>query len=319
MPSPAPGEPLSSQPRAPRTVSVRVPAKINLHLGVGLRRSDGYHELTTVYQAVSLYDEIVAGPAERLTVTVEGEGAAALTADPAAERDNLALRAAQVLAAHAGVAPAVALHLRKAIPLAGGMAGGSADAAGALVACDALWGLRLDRATLATLAAELGSDVPFALAGGTALGTGRGERVAPVLGREEFSWVLAFADGGLSTPAVFAELDRRRERRPSLRSRPDEVLAALRTGDPAQLGPALRNDLQPAAIALRPALRRTLQAGTELGALGAVVCGSGPTCAFLAGSPQYAVELAAALAAEGVARAVRRVSGPVAGARVVPG
>jgi 4-diphosphocytidyl-2-C-methyl-D-erythritol kinase len=294
-------------------VTVRVPAKINLYLGVGRRRSDGFHSLTTVYQAVSLFDEVTARPADRLKLTVEGEGAEVLAAEP----ENLASRAASALAAYAKVAPTVALHLRKAIPLAGGMAGGSADAAAALVACAALWGLRLDRSVLAGLAAELGSDVPFALVGGTALGTGRGERVSPVLGRGEFDWVLGLAEGGLATPAVFAELDRRRSSRPTLRSKPDDVLAALRSGDAVRLGRALVNDLQSAALALRPALRRTLAAGTELGALGAVVSGSGPTCAFLARSPEHAATLAAALAAEGVVRAVRRVRGPVPGARVV--
>jgi len=295
-------------------VTVRAPAKLNLHLSVGRRRTDGFHDLTTVFQAVGLYDELDAVPADALTVEVSGEGAAEVPTGS----DNLAVRAAALLGMETGRSPSVALTIRKGIPVAGGCAGGSADAAAALVACDALWGTGLSRADLSRLAARLGSDVPFSLHGGTALGTGRGELLTPVLGHGSYSWVLALVDGGLSTPDVYAELDRQRENGPvSVVSDPANVLSALRSGDAVALGRALTNDLQPAAIALRPALRMLLDTGADLGALGSLVSGSGPTVAFLARSDDHAVALAAALAGQGVCRSVRRADGPVPGARIV--
>lgn len=303
-------------PAVSDAVTVRVPAKVNLQLSVGPRRADGYHELATVFQAVSLVDEIIARPAQargvRLTLTGEGEGELPL------DDGNIAVRAALLLAECAGVEPAVDLFIRKAIPVAGGMAGGSADAAGTLLACDALWRLGTSREDLHRLAADLGSDVPFALAGGTAIGTGRGERLTPVLSRGSFHWVFALADGGLSTPAVYAECDRLR----SDVAVPDpyisEILVqAIAAGDPVLLGKALHNDLQPAALRLRPDLARLLEAVEDLGALGAVVSGSGPTCAVLARSEEHALDLAVGLTSTGTCRTVRRAVGPVHGARVV--
>ena len=135
---------------------------------------------------------------------------------------------------------------------------------------------------------------------------------------------LAFADGGLSTPAVFAEIDRLREtagagrNQPPRLEDPEPVLAALASGDPAELAPLLGNDLQPAALSLSPGLRRTLRAGTDAGALAGIVSGSGPTCAFLCASAAAAIDIGAQLAGAGVCRTVRVASGPVHGARVVP-
>lgn len=292
-------------------VVVRAPAKINLHLGVGPLRADGYHELITVYQAVDLLDEVRAAAASDLSVTVTGEGADEV---PVGD-DNLAVRAARLLAERTGARAGARLTIRKAIPVAGGMAGGSADAAAALVACDALWGTGLDRGDLEVLAAELGSDVPFSLVGGTALGTGRGEQLSPVLARGTYAWVLALAEGGLATPTVFAAYDT--EQRVGWSDRADGVLAALRAGDPAALGSALTNDLQEAATRLHPDLRGVLEAARELGALGAVVSGSGPTVALLASDPVAADDLAAELAGRAVCRTVRRAAGPVLGARLV--
>lgn len=295
-------------------VTVRAPAKVNLHLSVGRRRSDGFHDLTTVFHAVGLFDEVDAVHADALTVTVSGEGAATVPTDG----ENLAMRAAALLGMETGHQPAVALTIRKGIPVAGGCAGGSADAAAALLACDALWGTGLTRDDLGGLAARLGSDVPFALHGGTALGTGRGERLTPVLGHGSYSWVLALADGGLPTARVYAELDRQRDTGPvGVVRDASAVLAALRRGDPVALGHVLGNDLQAAALALRPSLRQLLDTGRDLGALGGVVSGSGPTVAFLARNEEHAVALAAALAGQGVCRAVRRADGPAPGARVV--
>jgi 4-diphosphocytidyl-2-C-methyl-D-erythritol kinase len=302
------------------SVTVRVPGKVNLYLAVGDRRDDGYHELTTVFHAVSLLDEITVSNADVLSLELAGEGVESLPTD---ER-NLAWKAAELLAEHVGRAPDVAISIDKSIPVAGGMAGGSADAAAVLVAMNTLWELGVPRRDLHTMAAQLGSDVPFALHGGTALGTGRGEELATVLGRNTFHWVLAFADGGLSTPAVFGELDRLRDTagdgrdEPPRLDDPQPVLAALASGDPVELAPLLGNDLQPAALSLAPELRRTLRAGAAAGALAGIVSGSGPTCAFLCASASAALDVGAELAGAGVCRTVRVASGPVQGARVVP-
>lgn len=299
---------------SPSSVTVRVPAKVNLQLSVGPLRADGFHELATVFHAVNLCDDVVARPSDDgLRLTISGEGAENLPVD----EGNLAYRAAMLVADRLGIEPDVELHLNKAIPIAGGMAGGSADAAGALVACDALWRGGLGREELGVLAAALGSDVPFALQGGTAIGTGRGERLTPVLTRGSFSWVFALADGGLSTPAVYAQCDRMREGR----SVPDPyvsdmLLQALAAGDPVLLGAALHNDLQSPAIALRPGLASLLEAGEDLGAVGGIVSGSGPTCAFLARDAEHALDLAVGLTSTGLCRTVRTATGPVAGARV---
>jgi 4-diphosphocytidyl-2-C-methyl-D-erythritol kinase len=297
------------------SVSVRVPGKVNLYLAVGDTRGDGYHELTTVFHAVSLFDEITVRTADVLSLDVIGEGADVLPVD---ER-NLAWQAAELLAEHVGRTPEVAITVEKAIPVAGGMAGGSADAAAVLVAMNALWETGVPRRDLHTLAARLGSDVPFALHGGTALGTGRGEELATVLARNTFHWVLAFGRRGMSTPAVFAEIDRLREvGAPPRLDDPEPVLAALAAGDPARLAPLLGNELQAAALSIDSELRRTLRAGVEAGALAGIVSGSGPTCAFLCASASAALDVGTELAGAGVCRTVRVASGPVHGARVVP-
>ncbi len=304
-----------------QSVTVRVPAKINLQLAVGPLRPDGYHHLVTVFHAISLYDEVTVAVADGEgddSVTVTGEGAAEVPAD----RDNLALRAVRALRdAIAGreAAPAVRVAIAKKIPVAGGMAGGSADAAAAIVACDALWGTGLSPAELSEVAAQVGSDVAFALLGGTAVGRGRGEQLTPALvAPASYHWVLAFASGHLSTPLVYKTLDTQREGRmvqsPELSH---ELMGALRAGDPLRLGRALSNDLQAPALALFPALRKTLAAGREAGALGALVSGSGPTCLFLARDAEHATELAVQLSGAGVCRTVARAAGPVPGATVV--
>jgi 4-diphosphocytidyl-2-C-methyl-D-erythritol kinase len=247
---------------------------------------------------------------------MEGEGAGQLPLDDS----NLVIRAAQVLAKSAGVPAQARLHLRKQIPVAGGLAGGSADAAAALVACDALWGTGLSRDELAELAAEVGSDVPFLVLGGTALGTGRGETVSPVLARPTaWHWVIATADVGLSTPEVYRELDRRRDVAiaPEPLGAPDELMSALRQRDPAVLAAALGNDMQVAALALRPELGETLSAGVAAGALASMVSGSGPTCVFLARDSTDAADIARELDRSAVCRAAIAVIGPVAGARVL--
>ncbi|HEX4061874.1 MAG TPA: 4-(cytidine 5'-diphospho)-2-C-methyl-D-erythritol kinase [Streptosporangiaceae bacterium] len=315
-------------------VTVRVPAKINLQLSVGPARPDGFHELVTVFHAVSLYDEVTVIAAERGRVTVVGEGADSVPSDDG----NLAMRAAAALAKAAGLPPrrgpwvvsegapdgagrpGVAIEIRKRIPVAAGLAGGSADAAAALVACNELWQAGLSQQELAEVAAGIGSDVAFALFGGTSVGQGRGERLTPALVTGQYHWVLAFSADELLTPDVYQACDRIRAARGITATPPRpsaELMAALRSGDPVEVGPLLSNELQPAAISLRPELRRTLAVGREYGALGAVVSGSGPTCAFLATDAQSAVDLVIALTGAGVCRSATRVVGPAQGAVVV--
>lgn len=299
------------------SVTVRAPAKVNLGLSVGSPRKDGFHDLATAYHAISLHDELVAAEADELSVSVTTSDGEPVDQVPQ-DRTNLAVAAALALAEHTGVEPLVRMHVTKAIPVAGGMAGGSADAAAALVACDALWRTGLARSELLELAAALGSDVPFSLVGGTALGTGRGEVLTPVLARGRFEWVVAISDDGLSTPAVYAECDRLRKGRVMPEPRvPDDLMSALRSGDADALGAALHNDLQEAACSLRPDLRQTLETGAEAGALGGLVSGSGPSVVFLARSKEHAIDIAVALSATGACRSVRRAHGPVAGARVI--
>ncbi|MFW6724312.1 4-(cytidine 5'-diphospho)-2-C-methyl-D-erythritol kinase [Streptomyces sp. MAR4 CNY-716] len=302
-----------------RSVTVRVPAKVNVQLAVGPPRPDGFHDLANVFLAVGLYDEVTATEADDLRVTVSGPDAAAVPADAT----NLAARAAQALAARHGRETNVHLHIAKHIPVAGGMAGGSADGAGALLACDKLWGTGTGTDELLRICAELGSDVPFSLVGGAALGRGRGERLTALSAKGPLHWVFAVADGGLSTPEVYAEFDRLAAGRPVPEPDPSPaVLDALGSGDPAALAAALTaidggNDLQPAALSLRPSLAATLDAGTAAGALAALVSGSGPTCAFLTADEAAAEAVAAALESSGTCRSARVARAPAPGAAVV--
>lgn len=304
------------------SVTVRVPAKINLQLAVGPLRPDGYHDLVTVFHAISLSDEVTVATAGTDSVRVTGEGAGQVPAN----RDNLALKAVSALRAVTALRgisipePAcVAVTIRKRIPVAAGLAGGSADAAAALVACNELWHAGLPQQDLCEVAAGVGSDVAFAVVGGTAVGRGRGERLTQALvSQARYHWVLAFADGGLSTPAVYGMLDRQRAGHEVAAPRlSNELMSALRAGDPERLGRSLANDLQAPAVAMFPALRETLDAGLELGALGALVSGSGPTCFFLARDARHATNLAAALSGGGVGRGVACASGPAPGAAVI--
>ncbi|MCX4676582.1 4-(cytidine 5'-diphospho)-2-C-methyl-D-erythritol kinase [Streptomyces sp. NBC_01433] len=295
-------------------VTVRVPAKVNAQLAVGAARPDGFHDLANVFLAVGLYDEVTATPADELTITCSGPDAAQVPLDAS----NLAARAALALAARHGIAPGVHLHITKDIPVAGGMAGGSADGAAALLACDALWGTGATRAELLAICAELGSDVPFSLVGGAALGVGRGEQLTPVEVGGTFHWVFAVADGGLSTPAVYGEFDRLTAGTDVPAPTASEALLdALRSGDSGALAATLSNDLQPAALSLRPSLADTLAAGTGAGALAALVSGSGPTTAFLVADEASARKVADALLGSGTCRNARIAVSPAPGATVV--
>jgi 4-diphosphocytidyl-2-C-methyl-D-erythritol kinase len=306
-------------------VTVRVPAKVNLQLTIGPERGDGYHSLVTVFHAVSLFDEVTVGPATYMSVSVTGEDAAAVPAD----KTNLAWQAVVALAERLGRKPRdarVHIQIRKRIPVAAGLAGGSADAAATLVGCNELWSGGLPTSELIEIGAGLGSDVPFGLTGGTVVGRGRGEELTRALVAGTYHWALAFGHEGLSAASVYAATDRLRATRARAANRPVSVpdpalsadlMAALRSGDPSRVGPLLTNDLQPAALSLQPDLRRTLAAGREYGALGAIVSGSGPTCAFLAKDAAHARDLAVALTGADVCRAVARASGPVPGAAIL--
>lgn len=299
-------------------VHVRAPGKLNVFFEVGDVQDDGYHDVASAYQAVSLYEDVWAEAASDFTVSVRGT--VEVDAVPADDR-NLALRAARMVAAHIGHSGGVHLEIVKHVPVAGGMGGGSADAAAALLACDTLWEADLGTAQLQRLAARLGADVPFALMGGTAIGTGRGDQLSPALAKGRFDWVIVTADGGLSTPDVYGRLDALRHgdsldispvRVPDVEA---GVLQALRAGDASALAQHVRNDLQAAALSLRPDLRDTLELGESSGALAGIVSGSGPTTAFLASGPEQALELQVTLAASG--RTALHVHGPVPGARLL--
>jgi 4-diphosphocytidyl-2-C-methyl-D-erythritol kinase len=295
-------------------VRVNAPAKINLCLGVGPVRSDGYHPLATVYQALGLYDEVVLRPASGDRLTVSGEGVD--VADVPTDARNLALHAVHLLGEHHGERLTVSVHIRKRIPVAGGLAGGSTDAAAALVAADTLFELRTPRTDLLRIAARLGSDVPFCLLGGTAMGGGRGELVTPVMTRGQYWWTVVPDSSGLSTPAVYAAFDHLTGGEADEPEVPDEMLAALRAGDAARLGATLTNDLEPAALTFRPDLGTVLDTGRQLGALGALVSGSGPTTAFLCDGPEHAGEIAKGLEARCGTSPPLVVAGPVHGARM---
>lgn len=297
-------------------VRVRVPAKINLHLGVGDRRDDGYHHLTTVYQAISLYDEITIEANERAGIHVELAGEADHVI-PVDDR-NLAVAAVRLLAVHAGMKPHVSLRLRKRIPVAAGLAGGSADAAAALLAAARLWELPIERDELMNLAARLGSDVPFCLLGGTALGLGRGEQVRAVPSSGQYHWVVATSHGQLSTPAVYREVDRLREAgEGSYAADASSLLVAVRTGDARSLAGEVHNDMALAATTLRPEVLQVCEAGEADGALASLVSGSGPTVLFLARDQHHANALAGRLRMRRIAREVHIAHGPVQGAHLL--
>ncbi|MEV0206832.1 4-(cytidine 5'-diphospho)-2-C-methyl-D-erythritol kinase [Streptomyces sp. NPDC050788] len=296
------------------SVTVRVPAKVNVQLAVGAARPDGFHDLANIFLAVGLYDEVTVTPADALRVTCEGPDADQVPLDTS----NLAARAALALAERRGFEPNVHIHIAKDIPVAGGMAGGSADGAGALLACNTLWQTGASRAELLSICAELGSDVPFSLVGGAALGTGRGEKLRTLDVGGTFHWVFAMAGRGLSTPAVFREFDRLGEGTDIPEPvASQELVEALAKGDADALAASVSNDLQPAALSLFPELADTLAAGRAAGALTAVVSGSGPTTAFLARDKESAAKVAQALETSGTCQKVRAASSPAPGATVL--
>ena len=315
-----PRDPSTPPPRSGSASSVRVeaPGKVNLFLSVGASGTDGYHQLTTVFQAVRLIETVTArrqSVRDRGTVTLTLEEP---DADVPTDASNLAMRAAELLAETTGVSEGVDLLLRKRVPVAGGMAGGSADAAATLVACNILWGTGLSLLELSALAARLGADVPFPLTGATAVGSGRGDLVTPIMTRGSYHWVFALAEEGLSTPAVFRRFDELTGTgAPAVWDVPEALTSALRAGEATALAASLHNDLQAAALDLRPELARVIAVAEEAGALRAIVSGSGPTIAALVENPAGAQQVSRALMASGLVADVLRADAPVAGARVV--
>jgi 4-diphosphocytidyl-2-C-methyl-D-erythritol kinase len=299
-----------------RTLTVRAAAKINLLLGVGAPRPDGFHTLVTVYQAVSLYDDLTVSAADDLTVetTVASYIDGSHLPEPG---HNIVDRAAAALAVHHGRSVTARVRVDKSIPIAGGLAGGSADGAAALLALDRLYDLQTSDDDLLVLAAGLGSDVPFALIGATALGEGHGEIVTPVDDRGSWWWVVVPSAEGMSTPAVYRHYDELRPDAPPIPDPPDALVAALAGGDPHRLAGALHNDLEQAALDLRPDLAQLIVEGVDAGAIRGLVSGSGPTCVFLCESGDHARTVAGALSAASDQRVVLVAHGPVAGAHVV--
>ena len=300
-----------------RGVVARVPAKVNLQLSVGPLGSDGFHEVTTVFQAISLFDDVTVATApdgEGIKISISGQTSSGVPAD----NSNLAVKAAELMIKNYDLPTDLIIKLKKEIPVAGGMAGGSADAAGVIVGLDALFELGLSRDEMEIVGSKIGSDVPFSICGGVAIGTGRGDQITPALAKGSYNWVLALSGQGLSTPSVYQECDRLREGLSiSSPAVSEQLMQALRAGDAKALGKALTNELQPAACSLRPALRLVLDVGVDYGALGGIVSGSGPTVAFLVSDDDHAMDLTVALSASGVVSSVVRATGPAHGARII--
>lgn len=326
-------DPRQTRSGSAAAVKVEAPGKVNLFLSVGAAGANGYHRLTTVFQAVRLIETVTA---RRQSVEAHGR----ITLDLEEPDDvvptdatNLAVRAAALLAEATGVTEGVDLVLSKRVPVAGGMAGGSADAAATLTACNVLWGTGVEAKELEALAARLGADVPFSLVGSTAVGHGRGDRLTPLMGRGGYLWVLALAPRGLATPEVFRRFDELMAQggdggpagsggsgggapaQPA--DVPEAMTTALLTGDVTALAATLHNDLQAAAFSLRPELAEVVSVAEGAGALRAIVSGSGPTVAALVPDPVTATQVCRALKASGLVSGTLRVDAPVSGARVV--
>ena len=299
------------------SVTVRVPAKVNLQLAVGPREANGFHNLVTVFQAISIYDDVTitkGAPGSGITISIVGDHTHGVPADAT----NLAVKAAQLIANEYDFVIDAHIEVNKSIPVAGGMAGGSADAAAVIVGVNELYDLEMSREEMHEFGSQLGSDVPFMISGGTAIGQGRGDQLTAALSRGTYHWVLALSTVGLSTPAVYQECDRLRAGLDiAAPQTSDALMQSLLAADSKAVGQALHNDLQSAACSLRPALTLVLDVGEEYGALGSIVSGSGPTVAFLVADEEQGLDLAVALTSSGVVGSVARAYGPVHGAKVI--
>jgi 4-diphosphocytidyl-2-C-methyl-D-erythritol kinase len=262
-----------------REVAILAPAKVNLGLEVRGKRSDGYHEIRTLFQAVSL--------ADRLLLKRRRRGIQLRCRDfPDIGRENLAWKAADLFFRESGLTGGVEITLEKRIPVGGGLGGGSSDAAAVLLGASRLYGVRPAEVDLTRWAASLGSDVPFFLAGGAAIGTGRGERIERVEGKVPAAGLVIYAPGfESSTAAVY---DSCRPRRLTGKSNTLTILLRCwKEGDLAALGTALFNDLEETVFSRHPELEEAQRRLLAAGALGAPVSGSG-ACLFglFPGRPQ---------------------------------
>jgi 4-diphosphocytidyl-2-C-methyl-D-erythritol kinase len=288
-------------------VVATAPGKINIFFKVGALKNDGYHDVLSVYQALDLRETVSVASAQDWRVEVSGEISAEQIAAVPTGEDNLVVRAAKSIAQLAGLENPhpINFEIIKNVPVAGGMGGGSADAAAALLAVNELWCTQVDYQALLNSAAELGADIPFALLGGTAIGVGKGDELETIDGVQKLHWVLVPMDAGLSTPRVYAKLDEIRTSRGEdpekvvTPIKPRELISALQVGDAREVAKHLHNDLQEAAVALMPELSVTMQAGLAAGALAAMVSGSGPTVAMLAESEEAAESIANQLSFDG--------------------
>jgi 4-diphosphocytidyl-2-C-methyl-D-erythritol kinase len=288
-------------------VTASAPGKINIFFKVGALNSDGYHDVLSIYQALDIRETVTVSDSSRWKVSVSGALSEEQIAAVPTGEDNLVVRAAKSIGQLAALTriPELGFEITKNVPVAGGMGGGSADAAAAMMAVDELWETHVDGEALIKAAAELGADIPFALLGGTAIGIGRGDKLDPIDDVQKLHWVLVPMDAGLSTPRVYAKLDEMRAAKgqdPTLVPTPQvphELIDALVHGDAREVAKHLHNDLQDAAVSLMPELSVTMDAGLAAGALAAMVSGSGPTIAMLAESEEAAESIANRLAFEG--------------------
>lgn len=295
------------------SVIARAPGKINLVLRVGPRRADGYHDLLTCFQAVDIWETVALSPADEFSIAVSGD---VNLGEIPLDGNNLAMQAVAAVARATGRTDAVAILIDKKVPVGGGMGGGSADAAATLIAINELWHTGLSQVELLTIAAELGSDVPFLLEGGTAIGRGRGEILEPIKSLA-FNWVIVPSMEHLATPGVYGRLDELRADVDVVlpESLPDTFLDALYRGDPEALAPHLINDMAQASLDLEPELEATLEKGLQCGALAVMVSGSGPTSAMLARDDAHANAIQASLRDQGHHCVI--TSSPARGAHLV--
>lgn len=298
--------------------------KINLFFKVGPLQENGYHQVASLYQAVNLPETVIAEVAPDWEVAVTGNIDASHLKGVPTNRNNLVVKAAKA----AGAAlrfkrvPRLSFTIHKNVPVAGGMGGGSADAAAAILAAESAWGRKLSTAERFSVAAELGADVPFSMLGGSAIGVGTGHELDPIEQRSVLHWILVPNDFGLSTPAVYAELDRLRDMRGDNPKWVPEaqvnqlLVEALRQGAGAEdIAPLLHNDLQEAAVSLRPELQDILDLEERAMALRAIISGSGPTIAMLARDANDAHAIASRLQTFGQQAIV--TTSPAGGAQLV--
>lgn len=324
--------------KRPNRATVRAPAKLNIYLQIGDVREDGYHDITTVYQTIDLFEEVAVtdlsqedgecDKAEFVHISLSGpESNESIPTDG----HNLASKAAKLLAQRYGITPKLHLDISKRIPARGGLGGGSADAAATLIGCNIIWDLHLRKEELMALGALLGEDVPVHIQGGMAIGVGHKQPLIPIPAgpgdhyphhHPDWYWVLGVPYGdGLSTRDVFVQLDAMKGTRGAVdfASAHNTCLAtSWGTENPETLAPRLSNDLERPAGVLLPALVKGLEEGRrDENALAGFMTGSGSTCVFLARSAEGAEALARNLKERELFRNIILAKGPAEGACMV--